>query len=201
MSPTKKTTLYKSIRFEIVRAKIAFDTFFKIAGAIITGSAPEQSPHIQILAFDSYSRWCGHLYETLLALQIVSDESPVNDKSKGPDIDPYIQCEAQKAINRRLSLLKSGREEFSHFAQITLNPAFSIDLRTIRNKCSFHCSLNRVSSTILQNFINNHHEIAYALYEDLQGSFGKLEPAFNQDLGEVTKFFQVAKLKLRAAQH
>lgn len=201
MSPSKREVLYKSIRFEIIRAKLAFDNFFKIAGTIITETIPEDNPHIQILAFDSYSRWCGHLYECLLALQIVSNESSINEKSFGAEIDKHIQFEAEKAINRRLSLLRSGKDEFSHFTDLELSTTFAKDLRTVRNKCSFHCSLNRVTSSLLQNFINNHHEVAYALYEDTYGWFGGLETEAKMDIGEITNFFKIAKLKILAVQH
>ena len=201
MSPSKREALYKSIRFEIIRAKIAFDNFFKIAGTIITERISDNDPHIQILAFDSYSRWCGHLYESLLALQIASKESSINEKPLSDEIDKHIQFEAEKAINRRLSLLRSGKDEYLHFINIELHEAFAKDLRTVRNKCSFHCSLNRVTSSLLQNFINNHHEIAYALYEDTYGWFGGLDNKENMDIGEITNFFKLAKLKILAVQH
>jgi hypothetical protein len=193
MSPEKVLNYRKSIRYELIRAKIAFEEFFQLSIDLVTGNIPEDNIVAKIKGFDAYSRWVGHLYESLLALVIIEDQNSVTENSSSDVIDKEIQWEAQKAINRIDALFKSGKLDKNGYVKPDLFDDFSNALRKVRNKCSFHCTSNRVQSDILQEFMNKHHHMAFRLYEDFYADYGKLNSEFSKDLGAINEFFNASK--------
>lgn len=183
----------KSIRFELIRANFAFDEFILLAGKFINAELDSSNTLAKIKIFDAYARWCGHLYESLLALVIIEEQNQISEDSKSDVIDIEIQREAEKSLNRYNVLIRAGK--FSEAGNITpvLHPSFSSDLRKVRNKCSFHCTNNRVKSDILQEFLNKHHQIAFNLFSEFYGKFGSLNTECNNDLGAINQFFESSK--------
>jgi hypothetical protein len=183
----------KSIRFELIRANFAFDEFISFAAGFITEKFDDANILAKIKIFDAYARWCGHLYESLLALVIIDEQNQVSESSTSDITDKEIQREAEKSLNRYNVLVKAGK--FSEAGHITpvLDASFSSDLRKVRNKCSFHCTNNRIKSDILQEFLNKHHQMAFCLFTEYYGKFGHLNSECNNDLGAINQFFESSK--------
>lgn len=193
MDSNKVREYRKSIKFELIRAKLAFDEFFGYAGGFITETFDDSNVLAKIKIFDAYARWVGHLYESLLALVKIEDQNSVSENSKCNVTDPEIQFEAQKSLNRFNALVKSGKIDSSGHVSLSLDVNFASDLRLVRNKCSFHCTDNRVQSDILQDFMNKHHHMAYWLYSEMLNIHGKIDTECNQDLSSINQFFNVSR--------
>lgn len=196
MDLSKVSEYRKSIKFELVRAKLAFDEFFGYAGGFITEKFDDSNVLAKIKIFDAYARWVGHLYESLLALVKIEDQNSVSEDSKWNVTDPEIQFEAKKSLNRFNALVKSGQIDPNGHVPLSLDTDFASDLRQARNKCSFHCTDNRVQSDILQDFMNKHHHMAYWLYSELLSLHGKIDTECNQDLGAINQFFTARRRAL-----
>ena len=144
MDSSKITEYRKSIKFELVRAQLAFEEFFGYAGGFITDKFDDTNVLAKIKIFDAYARWVGHLYESMLALVKIEDQNSVSERSKSDVTDPAIQFETQKSLNRFNALVQSGKINPDGHVSLTLDAQFASDLRKVRNKCSFHCTNNRV---------------------------------------------------------
>lgn len=196
MDSSKVTEYRKSIKFELVRARLAFDEFFGYAGGFITDQFDDSDVLSKIKIFDAYARWVGHLYESLLALVKIEDQNSVSEDSRWDITDPEIQFEAQKSLNRFNTLVQSRKIDPNAHVSLSLDADFASDLRKARNKCSFHCTDNRVQSDILQDFMNKHHHMAHWLYSEMFNLHGKVDTECNQDLGAINQFFTVSRRKL-----
>ncbi|KZZ41347.1 hypothetical protein A3759_15905 [Thalassolituus sp. HI0120] len=188
MDLSKINEYRKSIKFELIRAKLASDEFFGYAGGFITEKFDDSDVLAKIKRFDAYARWVGHLYESLLALVKIEDQNYVSENSRWDVTDAEIQLEAKKSLNRFNTLVKSGEIDSNGYVSLSLEPDFSSDLRKARNKCSFHCTDSRVQSDILQDFMNKHHHMAYWLYSEMLNLHGKIDES-SQDLGAIDQFF------------
>jgi len=193
VSPEKINEYRKSIKFELIRANIAFSEFYNIAGNRITDDSVNENLLVKLKHFDSYARWCGHLYESLLALVIIETQNSIDDNSSTSNIDKEIQFEAKRALNRFNALVKAGKIDPDGTKVPTLHNEFSYDLRRVRNKCAFHCTNTRVKIDLLQNFLEKHHQIAYRLYTDFYNIHGKLTNECDEDFGLISEFFKVAE--------
>lgn len=196
MDSSKVNEYRKSIKFELVRARLAFEEFFGYAGGFITEKFDDSNVLAKIKVFDAYARWVGHLYESLLALVKIEGQNSVSENSRWDVTDPEIQFEAQKSLNRFNALVQSGKIDPNGHVSLSLDPDFASDLRKARNKCSFHCTDNRVQSDILQDFMNKHHHMAYWVYSEMINLHGKIDTQCNQDLGAINQFFTVSRRTL-----
>lgn len=196
MDSSKITEYRKSIKFEIVRAQLAFEEFFGYADGFITDKFDDTNVLAKIKIFDAYARWVGHLYESMLALVKIEDQNSVSESSKSDVTDPEIQFETQKSLNRFNALVQSGQIHPDGHVLLTLDAQFASDLRRARNKCSFHCTNNRVQSEILQDFMSKHHHMAYWLYSEMLNLHGKIDSECNKDLGAINQFFSVSRRAL-----
>jgi len=61
MDSSKVSEYRKSIKFELVKARLAFDEFFGYAGGFITEKLDDSNVLAKIKIFDAYARWVGHL--------------------------------------------------------------------------------------------------------------------------------------------
>lgn len=193
MKPVKLNDYRKSIKFELVRAKLAFDEFFEYAGGFITEKFDDTNVLAKIKIFDSYARWVGHLYESMLALVIIEDQNSVDEDSRSYVTDLAIQFEAKRSLNRFNTLVEYGEINLDRRIQINLDSNFSSDLRIARNKCSFHCTNNRIQSDILQNFMEKHHHMAFWLYTEILSLHGKIDSECDKDLGAINQFFSASR--------
>ena len=185
MEPVKLNEYRKSIKFELIRAKLAFDEFFEYAGGFITEKFDDTNVLTKIKIFDAYARWVGHLYESMLALVIIEDQNSVDEDSRYGITDPAIQFEAQRSLNRFNTLVEHGEINIDGRIQINLENNFASDLRVARNKCSFHCSNNRIQSDILQDFLDKHHHMAFWLYTEILSLHGKIDSECDKDLAKL----------------
>ena len=192
MKPVKINEYRKSIKFELVRAKLAFDEFFEYAGGFIIDNFDDTNVFAKIKLFDAYARWVGHLYESMLALVIIEDQNLVGEYSRSNVTDPAIQFEAQKSLKLFNTLVESGEIKLAGRIQINLDSNFASDLRVARNKCSFHCTNNRIQSDILQDFMDKHHHMAFWLYTEILNLHGKIDSECDKDLGAINQFFSAA---------
>lgn len=193
MEPVKLNEYRKSIKFELIRAKLAFDEFFEYAGGFITEKFDDTNVLTKIKIFDAYARWVGHLYESMLALVIIEDQNSVDEDSRYGITDPAIQFEAQRSLNRFNTLVEHGEINIDGRIQINLENNFASDLRVARNKCSFHCSNNRIQSDILQDFLDKHHHMAFWLYTEILSLHGKIDSECDKDLGAINQFFSASR--------
>lgn len=196
MNSIKIAEYRKSIKFELVRAQLAFDEFFGYAGGFITEKFDDTNVLAKIKIFDAYARWVGHLYESLLALVKIEKQNSVSEGSKSDVTDLAIQFEAQMSFNRFNALVQSGKVNPDGHVSLIIDSAFSSDLRNARNKCSFHCTNNRIQSDILQDFMSKHHHMAYWLYSEMLGLHGKIDSECDKDLGAINQFFSASRRAL-----
>lgn len=197
----KVTEYRKSIKFELIRSKLALDEYIELTTAFFTGQVNETNTLAQIRAFDAYSRWLGHLYESLLALVIIDKKYNASESSKYDVTDPLIQRVAKESLARFKTSIENGILDKHGFVSLNLENEFASDLRIIRNKCSFHCSNNRVKSNMLQEFINKHHHMAFYLYAELYYMHGELDSECRDDLGAISQFFSVSQRSANSVNH
>lgn len=196
MNSSKVTDYRKSIKFELIRAQLAFNEFFDHAGGFIRERFDDTNVLAKIKIFDAYARWVGHLYESLLALVKIEEQNSVSEDSKSGITDPEIQFEAQKSLNRFNTRVQLGKINPDGHVSLILDSEFSSDLRKARNKCSFHCTNNRVQSDILQDFMSRHHHMAYRLYLEMLKFHGKIDSECDTDLGAINQFFSTSRRTL-----
>ncbi|BDQ68427.1 MULTISPECIES: hypothetical protein [Shewanella] len=172
----------KNISYELFRAKAAFEVVRGLAE--IKCANPDFKFHIEysLRFFDAYSRWCGHIYETLKALVC-------NDPSYG-NLDKYQKVD--KAIQKFSRFIIDNIPEQEGHIPCSLKKGFSRDLRIVRNRCSFHCEISRIETELLNEFKDNHHTTIGNIFIYLcKSSLVKPLDSFD-DLGHIEKFFNIS---------
>ena len=188
MIQEKELNYRKSIKFELIRAKIAFDEYYSLVSVLTGRKFTDVTIMERVRLYDTYARWCGHLYESLLALVKIEELNDVNESSKSPATDTEIQWEAKKSINRFNSSVEAGRINADGIISPSLEDDFSKSLRIVRNRCSFHCTHNRVHEDYLKSFHERHHHMAYWIFREFSGLHADIESIDDADLGEINNF-------------
>ncbi|MCL1124814.1 hypothetical protein [Shewanella surugensis] len=186
MGPQKILEYQKSIKFEFIRAQMAFTEFFdfaktKYSQLTVSGNTNGIDTITKLKYFDAYARWCGHVYEVIKAQAIIDQTIPVDENSQVSIIDKELQKVVEELV--------SSAVEKPGVTPPSLNPDFSADLRKARNKCSFHCTNNRVKTNILLNFMKNHHREIYFIYYQLATKPELLGVQNLTDFGAIEDFY------------
>jgi hypothetical protein len=187
MGPLKISEYQKSIKFEFVRAQMAQEQFMKLAGYKYSQLSQNQNHKaptiIKLQYFDTYARWCGHVYEVIKALAIIDQSLSVDEESNASEFDSIIQKEVEKLI--ATAVAKPG------IIHPSLKSSFSSDLRKVRNKCSFHCTNKRVKTDILSAFMKQHHQEIYFVYNLLATKSELLGVESINDFGAIEEFYSI----------
>lgn len=181
----KEVNYRKSITFEFARAEIAFDEYFSLVSELMRRQNLNVKVSEKIKLFDSYARWCGHVYECMLTLVKIEEQNAITEESKYPETDKEIQWEAEKSIRRYSALDREGT------ITPVLNEDFAESLRIVRNKCSFHCTHSRVKTSFLKNFHEKHHHMTYWLFKEFSSMHIDMLNTDNLDLGEINNFYEI----------
>ncbi|MDO6505429.1 hypothetical protein Q4506_01215 [Colwellia sp. 4_MG-2023] len=187
MGPLKISEYKKSIKFEFVRAQMAQKKFMKLVEYKYSQLSQNQnhkaSTIIKLQYFDTYALWCGHVYEVIKALAIIDQSLSIEEDSNASDFDSILQEEVEKLIATAVS--KPG------IIHPSLKPSFSSDLRTVRNKCSFHCTNKRVKTDILSKFMKQHHQEIYFVYDLLAKKNELFGIESLNDFGAIEEFYSI----------
>lgn len=174
--------LEKNISYEFFRARAAFAVVWELANRKCANPDFKFDIEDSLRYFDAYSRWCGHIYESLKALV-------GNDPSYG-ELKDYRQFD--KAIQKFTGLIINNIPHQEGRIPCSLDKNFAKQLRIVRNKCSFHCEMNRIETELMNNFKDKHHITLINIYYYLsESSFVKPLSSFN-DLGHIENFFNIS---------
>ena len=138
---------------------------------------------IKLQYFDTYARWCGHVYEVLKAQVIIDHNISIMEDSKASLFDSVLQSEVEKLV--ATAIPQPG------VIHPSLKPGFSSDLRKVRNKCSFHCTNNRVKTEILSDFMREHHQEIYFVFHLLATKPDLLGVESLNDFGAIDTFYGI----------
>lgn len=186
MGPQKISEYRKSIKFEFIRAQMAFEEFFSLAkdkySRLSTPAPSNVSTITKLKYFDAYARWCGHVYEVIKAQAIISQSIPVDEDSYAASFDAELQKEVEKLVSTAV--------EQPGVIHPSLKPDFSADLRKARNKCSFHCTNSRVKTNILLSFMKMHHQEMFFVFHQLATKPELLGVESISDFGAIEEFYE-----------
>jgi hypothetical protein len=177
----------QSIKFEMLRAEFAFSEFYRVSSARLANPEWQPDEKIKLHHFDAYARWCGHMYEAFKAFLIINPEVAVGVNTR--DVSKF-DAEMQKETTNIISSMDFNEGEI----QPVLEASFSTALRQIRNKCSFHCTTERSEASLLQNFLNQHHNVLLVIYMKFRNTPEYIGLEGIDTFGEIEKFFDISTL-------
>jgi len=187
MGPPKISEYKKSIKFEFLRAQMTKTEFMNLAHykySQLSKNPNFKAPtDIKVQYFDAYARWCGHVYEVIKAQAIIDQSISIEENSGAASFDDILQKEVEKLIEN--SVQQPG------IIHPSLKSNFSSDLRKVRNKCSFHCTNNRVKTDILSDFMKTHHQEIYYVFNLLATRPELLGVENINDFGAIETFYDI----------
>ena len=185
MGPDKIADYQRSIKFEFIRAQMAFSEFFYLSSkkysqltSTLVSSVDVQT---KLKYFDTYARWCGHVYEVIKARAIINHSVPVYEDSKAASFDVELQKEVDSLV--------AMAERIPGVVYPSLSANFSSDLRKVRNKCSFHCTNDRVKINILLDFMKEHHQEIFFVFKQMNEDPEMLGVEELNDFGALGDFY------------
>ena len=187
MSLEENIDYKQSIKFEILRAEFVFSEFYRVSSVRLANPEWQPDEKIKLHHFDAYARWCGHMYEAFKAFLIINPEVEVGVNTR--DVSK-IDAEMQKETTNIISSIDFNEGEI----QPVLEASFSTSLRQIRNKCSFHCTTERSAVSLLQNFLNQHHNVLLVIYMKFRNTPEYIGLEGIDTFGEIEKFFDISTL-------
>ncbi|GGP71712.1 hypothetical protein [Shewanella saliphila] len=121
------------------------------------------------------------MYEVIKAQAIINESIPVYADSNAPTFDVELQKEVKTLISTAV--------EQPGVIHPSLKPDFSADLRKVRNKCSFHCTNNRVKTNLLKDFMKEHHQEIYFIFQQMAVKSELLGLESLNDFGAIEEFY------------